>query len=76
MPKITVEFDLPDEKYEFHNFTQANKMYEFICEFQDLLRSWDKYGSPFPDNINEAISQIKSEWFRLKEQVGVVEDLE
>ena len=74
--RVTVEFFLPDEKYDFHNFNQANKMYEFIWEFQELLRSWDKYGSPFPDNINEAITQIRSEWFRLKEQVGVVENLE
>ena len=73
--RVTVEFDLPDEKYEFHNFNQANKMNEFIWEFQELLRSWDRYGHPFKD-ADDALDQIRNEWFRMREQIGVVENLE
>ena len=73
--KVTVEFELPDEKYEFHNFNQANNMYEFIWEFQELLRSWYKYGHPFKD-ADDALDQIRNEWFRMKEQIGIVENLE
>lgn len=73
--RVTVEFDLPDEKYEFHNFNQANKMNEFIWEFQDLMRSWEKYGHPFKD-LDDALNQIRLQWFMLKDQIGVVENLE
>lgn len=73
--EINVKFLLPDEKYDFHNFNQANKMNEFIWEFQDSLRSWLKYGHPFKD-ADDALDHIRDEWFRLKDQIGVVENLE
>lgn len=73
--EITVKFLLPDEKYDFHNFNQANKMNEFIWEFQDSLRSWLKYGHPFKD-ADDALDHIRDEWFKLKDNIGVVDNLE
>ena len=72
MPKITVEFDLAEEKYEYDCFNQSSNMAQFIFEFEEKLRSWYKYGHPFKD-MDELLGGISQEWYDMKEHNGVRE---
>ena len=47
MPKIIMEFDLPEEREDFDMANNGAKYYSFICDIQQQARSWDKYGHPF-----------------------------
>ena len=72
MPKITIEFDLPDEKYEYECFNQSKNMAQFIFEFEEKLRSWYKYGHSFKD-MDEMLGGIRQEWYAMKEYNDVRE---
>jgi hypothetical protein len=62
MPKVTIEFHLPEEQREYEVCTQANNMQSFIWDFCQQLRSWQKYGHNFK-NADDALSKIRDEFY-------------
>lgn len=48
--KITVEFNLPDEKIEYELFNDASKMHSVLWDLDQWLRSKTKYA---PDGTSE-----------------------
>jgi hypothetical protein len=43
--KVTIEFNLPDEKIEYELFNDASKMHSVLWEMDQWLRSQVKYPS-------------------------------
>jgi hypothetical protein len=42
--KVTIEFNLPDDEYEYRNSVKANEMYNALWDIKQELRSALKYG--------------------------------
>lgn len=64
MPKVTIEFQLPEEQHEYEVASQSDKMQSFIWDFSQHLRSWYKYGHQFKD-ADDAVDKIREEFYRL-----------
>ena len=43
--KVTIEFNLPDDEYEYRNSVKANEMYNALWDIKQELRSALKYGN-------------------------------
>jgi len=74
MPKVTIEFNLPEEERDYEVSSQANKMQTFLWDFSQQLRAWYKYGHQFKD-ADDAVSQIRDEFYRLINENQVNVDL-
>ena len=64
MPKVTFEFNLPEEQTEYEVTNQASKMQSFLWDFSQQLRSWRKYYHDFKD-ADDALDKIREEFYRL-----------
>lgn len=74
MPKITFEFDLPEEEREYEVASQATKMQTFLWDYSQQLRAWHKYGHTFKD-ADDALNKIREEFYRLINENQVNIDL-
>jgi hypothetical protein len=74
MPKVTFEFNLPEEQREYAVCIQANNMQSFISDFSQQLRSWQKYNHDFKD-ANDALGKIREEFYRLVNENQINIDL-
>jgi len=74
MPKVTFEFNLPEEQREYEVASQANKMQTFLWDFSQQLRAWRKYGHSFKD-ADDALNNIREEFYMLVNKKGVNIDL-
>lgn len=74
MPKVTFEFNLPEEQREYEVASQATKMQSFLWEYSQQLRAWYKYGHQFKD-ANDALNKIREEFYRLLNEEEVNIDL-
>jgi hypothetical protein len=72
--KAILEFNLPEDQHEYDVVLQAQKMQSFLWEFSQQLRSWRKYHHDFKD-ANDALDQIRDEFYRLLNQHSVNIDL-
>ena len=70
MPKVTVEFNLPEEQMEYDVVNQSQKMHRFLWDFSQQLRSWYKYHHDFKD-ADDALSKIREEFYRLLDEHAV-----
>lgn len=70
MPKVTIEFNLPEEEHEYNIYTCAQKMYNFIDEFSSYLRNELKYTEMTPEGYIKA-EQIRERFHALKHDNGV-----
>lgn len=64
MPKVTFEFNLPDEQNEYEVMNQASRAQSFLWDFSQQLRSWRKYYHDFKD-ADDALDKIREEFYRL-----------
>lgn len=64
MPKAILEFNLPEEQYEYNIVTQASRFQSFLWDFSQQLRSWRKYHNDFTD-ASDALDKIRAEFYRL-----------
>lgn len=62
--KVKFEFSLPDDQREYEIMNQSEKMLSVLSDFNEQLRSWQKYGHRF-ENTNDALDKIREEWYRL-----------
>ena len=74
MPKVTFEFDLPDDQREYEVASQANKMQSFLWDYSQQLRAWYKYGHQFKD-ADDALDKIREEFYRLLNEHQINIDL-
>ena len=65
--KVTIEFDLDEEKEEFEDFMNAEKSAAFIDNFGAHLRKLDKYS----DEEMHSITELRDVFFDLKEDQGL-----
>jgi len=72
--KAILEFNLPEDQHEYEVATQANKMQSFLWDFSQQLRSWYKYHHDFK-NADDALSQIRDEFYRLFNEHNIDIDL-
>lgn len=62
--KVKFEFSLPDDQREYEIMNQSEQMLSVLSDFNEQLRSWQKYGHRF-ENTNDALDKIREEWYRL-----------
>ncbi len=60
--KATLEFDLPDDQYEFTLATKASEMNSLILECHERLRMYVKHGNPDYESPMDVIEDVR---FRL-----------
>jgi hypothetical protein len=72
--RASLQFNLPDDQREFDLAIQSPKAQSFLWDFSQQLRSWRKYGHSFKD-ADDALDQIREEFYRLLNQHGVNIDL-
>jgi hypothetical protein len=65
--KAILEFDLPEEAYEFGLAIQSKNLRGAMFDIEQQLRSWYKYGHEFKD-ADEAIREIRDYFY------GVIND--
>ena len=58
--KVTLEFNLPDDRLDHIQAVSASDMAMFLWDFQQYLREQRKYGEP-PDDIDK----IYEKWFEM-----------
>jgi hypothetical protein len=77
MPKILIEFNLPEEKEEYEVYSKAMDMHSALWEYsQDVLRKLDKYGyHPSGRELTEEeakiVGLIREEFYRILGEYGV-----
>jgi hypothetical protein len=64
MPKVTLQFNLPEEQNEFDNAINAGNMKSVLWNFAQQLRSWRKYYHDFQD-ASDALDKIREEFHSL-----------
>lgn len=75
MPRVTIEFNLPEEQYEFEQAVNAGKFRTVLWELDQFLRSKTKYAD---DNATEeqiaAYYELRDELHRLMGEDNVTLD--
>lgn len=60
--KAIIQYNLPEDEREYKVANQAGDVLHFIWEFNQQLRSWDKYGHSFKD-ADDAVDKIRQEFY-------------
>lgn len=60
MPKVTIEFILPEEECEYNIVTKASKMYQCLWDIDNELRGYLKHGHTFK-SADELAEYIRNE---------------
>ena len=58
MPKIRLEFNLPQETHEFQDYINGPRLASCIDDICDLIRQHYKYG---PDSLSEDVKEFITE---------------
>ena len=62
MPKVTIEFNLPDENEDYEITHNASLMNGVLFEFSQDLRQWLKHGHEFK-SADEALEKISEKFW-------------
>ena len=62
--KATIEYNLPDDQFEFDNAVKSNKMYFALTEIKDELRTIWKY-EELKENQFEMVERIREKFFEI-----------
>ena len=69
MPKITVEYNLPEEQDEFDTANNASKYYSVLWDLDQYLRNFVKYPSDREDPIlTDTMAKVRDELWRLMKE--------
>ena len=74
MPKITIEFTLPEEENEYKVMSKAQDAQRMLWDLSQQLRSWYKHGHDFKD-ADDALDKIREEFYKLVNEHDVNIDL-
>jgi hypothetical protein len=62
--KATIEYNLPDDQFEFDNAVKSNKMWYALTEIKDELRTIWKY-EELKENQFEMVERIREKFFEI-----------
>ena len=62
--KVTIEYNLPDDQFEFESAVKSNKMFFALIEIKDELRSIWKY-EELKKNQFEMVERIREKFFEI-----------
>lgn len=62
--KVTIEFNLPDDEYEYRNSVKANEMYNALWDIRQELRSALKYGE-LKGSEYETVESMQNKFFEI-----------
>ncbi len=66
MPKVTLEFTLPEEKEELNIAQHGHNYYVALSEFAEFLRNKEKYGEP-----STTWEQVKHDFWQIMNEYEV-----
>jgi hypothetical protein len=69
--KVTIEFNLPDDQYEYRNSVKANEMYNAIWDMKNNLRNKLKYDE-LSDSEYKTIALIENRFFEILNEYEIV----
>ena len=65
--KATIEYNLPDDQFEFDNAVKSMKMFFALTEIKDELRSIWKY-EELKENQFEMVERIREKFFEILQE--------
>jgi hypothetical protein len=65
--KATIEYNLPDDQFEFDNAVKSNKMWHALTEIKDELRRIWKY-EELKENQFEMVERIREKFFEILQE--------
>jgi hypothetical protein len=72
MPKVTIEYNFPEEKDEFDQTNNAAKYYAVLWDIDQYMRNKVKYASDgTPSLYREAIQMVRDEFWRLMHEYNL-----
>lgn len=69
--KVTIEFNLPDDEYEYRNSVKANEMYNALWDMKNNLRNTLKYGE-LSDSEYKTMESIQDRFFEILNEYEIV----
>lgn len=63
--KAVIKFNLDEDMYEYKIFNKAMDMKIAIEDFEDMLRSLQKYDSPHFDNKDDMLEHIRNRYHNI-----------
>jgi hypothetical protein len=64
MPKVTIEFNLPDEQDEYETMQKASKMQMVLWDFSEYLRERRKWGHDYKSG-DDALEKIIDKFYEV-----------
>jgi nitroimidazol reductase NimA-like FMN-containing flavoprotein (pyridoxamine 5'-phosphate oxidase superfamily) len=65
--KAIIEYNLPDDQFEFDNAVKSNKMWHALTEVKDELRRIWKY-EDLKENQYEMVERIREKFFEILQE--------
>jgi nitroimidazol reductase NimA-like FMN-containing flavoprotein (pyridoxamine 5'-phosphate oxidase superfamily) len=65
--KAIIEYNLPDDQFEFDNAVKSNKMWHALTEIKDELRRIWKY-EDLKENEFEMVERIREKFFEILQE--------
>lgn len=65
--KAIIEYNLPDDQFEFDNAVKSNKMFFALTEIKDELRAIWKY-EDLKENQFEMVERIREKFFEILQE--------
>jgi hypothetical protein len=65
--KAIIEYNLPDDQFEFDNAVKSNKMWHALTEIKDELRRIYKY-EDLKENEFEMVERIREKFFEILQE--------
>ena len=69
--KVTIEFNLPDDQYEYRNSVKANEMYNALWDIKQELRNALKYGD-LTEYEYKTMERIQDKFFKILNEYEIV----
>jgi hypothetical protein len=69
--KVTIEFNLPDDEYEYRNSVKANEMYNALWDIKQELRKALKYGE-LNESEYKTMESMQDKFFEILNDYEIV----
>ena len=71
--KATLNFDLPEDSFEFQCAINGFALRRSICDFQEYMRQMYKYNERISDAEKEMIQHLREQFQEMLEGNGVID---
>ena len=71
--KATLNFDLPEDSFEFQCAINGVALRRSICDFQEYMRQMYKYNERISDAEKEMIQHLREQFQEMLEGNGVID---